>query len=97
MSDLSDIPFLTFLKLCIYGILIYIAFYLLLFALSAILIAISAAVGGGVLWGGGTALVNYGKSFKENMYRSNPAFSVCCIITFISLSVWLYNYIYNVY
>jgi len=26
---------------------------------------------GGIAWGGGTALVNYGKSFKENMIDSN--------------------------
>ena len=29
------------------------------------------AGGAGVLWGGGTAVVNYGKSFKENMIDSN--------------------------
>lgn len=29
------------------------------------------AGGAGVLWGGGTAIVNYGKSFKENMIDSN--------------------------
>ena len=28
---------------------------------------------GGLAWGGGTALVNYGKSFKENMIDSNRA------------------------
>lgn len=28
---------------------------------------------GGVLWGGGTAVVNYGQSFKENMIDSNRA------------------------
>ncbi|KKF98456.1 hypothetical protein [Methanosarcina mazei] len=88
MGEASDT--ITIFKLCIYGILIYIALHVLLFGLSA-------AVGGGILWGGGTALVNYGKSFKENMYRSNPAVSVCCIIAFISLSVWIYYYICNVY
>lgn len=31
------------------------------------------AGGAGVLWGGGTAIVNYGKSFKENMIDSNAA------------------------
>lgn len=36
--------------------------------------AIAAVAGtGGVLWGGGTAVVNYGKSFKENMIDSNRA------------------------
>lgn len=34
--------------------------------------AIAAVAGaGGVLWGGGTALINYGKSFKENIIDSN--------------------------
>ena len=31
----------------------------------------AAAGGAGVLWGGGTAIVNYSKSFKENMIDSN--------------------------
>lgn len=36
--------------------------------------AIAAIAGtGGVLWGGGTAVVNYSKSFKENMIDSNRA------------------------
>ncbi len=36
--------------------------------------AIAAVAGaGGVLWGGGTALINYGKSFKENIIDSNRA------------------------
>ena len=30
-----------------------------------------AASAGGVLWGGGTAILNYGSSFKENMIDSN--------------------------
>lgn len=33
----------------------------------------AVACGAGVLWGGGTAVVNYGKSFKENMIDSNIA------------------------
>lgn len=33
----------------------------------------AVAGGAGVLWGGGTAIVNYGKSFKENMIDSNVA------------------------
>lgn len=34
--------------------------------------AIAAVAGvGGLAWGGGTALMNYGKSFKENMIDSN--------------------------
>lgn len=31
----------------------------------------AVAGGAGVLWGGGTAIANYGKSFKENMIDSN--------------------------
>lgn len=31
----------------------------------------AVAGGAGVLWGGGTAIVNYSKSFKENMIDSN--------------------------
>lgn len=31
------------------------------------------AGGAGVLWGGGTAIVNYCESFKENMIDSNAA------------------------
>ena len=33
----------------------------------------AVAGGAGVLWGGGTAIVNYSKSFKENMIDSNAA------------------------
>jgi hypothetical protein len=34
--------------------------------------ALAAVAGaGGLLWGGGTAILNYGKSFKENMIDSN--------------------------
>ena len=31
----------------------------------------TVAGAGGLLWGGGTAIANYGKSFKENMVDSN--------------------------
>lgn len=34
-------------------------------------ILISVAGIGGTIWGGGTAIANYGKSFKENMIDSN--------------------------
>lgn len=39
----------------------------------AMIASVLAAVAGGagILWGGGTAVVNYGKSFKENMIDSN--------------------------
>lgn len=33
----------------------------------------SVAGEGGAIWGGGTAICNYGKSFKENMIDSNLA------------------------
>lgn len=36
-------------------------------------ILISIAGTGGAIWGGGTAIANYGKSFKENMIDSNRA------------------------
>jgi len=41
----------------------------------AIIASVLAAVAGagGVLWGGGTAISNYIKSFKENMIDSNRA------------------------
>lgn len=39
--------------------------------IASVLAAIAG--GAGVLWGGGTAIVNYGKAFKENMIDSNAA------------------------
>lgn len=39
--------------------------------IASVLAAIAG--GAGVLWGGGTAIANYGKSFKENMIDSNAA------------------------
>lgn len=36
-------------------------------------VLVTVASGAGILWGGGTALANYGKSFKENMIDSNRA------------------------
>ena len=54
--------------------------FLLVIAIIAVVIycivliagALAAVAGaGGVLWGGGTAVVNYTKSFKENMIDSN--------------------------
>lgn len=55
------------------GIIIGIAIVLfIVYCIILIASAIAAAAGvGGVLWGGGTAVVNYGKSFKENMIDSN--------------------------
>lgn len=37
--------------------------------IASVLAGIAAA--GGIAWGGGTAIANYGKSFKENMIDSN--------------------------
>lgn len=42
--------------------------YLLVLAISAL---VTIAAGSGLVWGGGTALFNYFKSFKENMIESN--------------------------
>lgn len=39
--------------------------------LASVIVTVAGA--GGVLWGGGTAIVNYCKSFKENMIDSNKA------------------------
>lgn len=45
---------------------------LAVYVISLVAGAIAAAAGvGGLLWGGGTALVNYGRSFKENIIDSN--------------------------
>ena len=43
--------------------------------LAAMIASVVAAIAGGVgfIWGGGTASVNYYKSFKENMIDSNRA------------------------
>lgn len=37
--------------------------------IASVLAAVAGA--GGLAWGGGTAIFNYGKSFKENMIDSN--------------------------
>ncbi len=37
--------------------------------IASVLAGIAGA--GGIAWGGGTAIVNYSKSFKENMIDSN--------------------------
>lgn len=52
--------------------LIAIAFVIYCIVILAGILASVAGVGGAV-WGGGTAIVNYGKSFKENMIDSNRA------------------------
>ena len=57
------------------GILLAIAGIILVVYVIVMVASVLAAVGGGagILWGGGTALVNYCKSFKENMIDSNLA------------------------
>ena len=54
------------------GILLAIAGIILVVYVIVMVASVLAAVGGGagILWGGGTALVNYCKSFKENMIDS---------------------------
>lgn len=47
-----------------------IAFIVYLLAMIASVLAGIAGVGG-IAWGGGTAVLNYCKSFKENMVDSN--------------------------
>ena len=49
-----------------------VAFVIYCIVMLASIIASIAGVGG-LLWGGGTAIANYGKSFKENMVDSNRA------------------------
>ncbi len=51
------------------GIIIIIVYFAVM--LLSALVMVGGA--GGVLWGGGTAIVNYFKSFKENMVDSNVA------------------------
>ncbi|MBR7008194.1 MAG: hypothetical protein IKH90_06150 [Ruminococcus sp.] len=53
-------------------ILAIVAFVIYCIVMLAGIIA-SVAGAGGLLWGGGTAIANYGKSFKENMVDSNRA------------------------
>lgn len=51
----------------VFAIILFVVYCIIMIA--AFLAAIAG--GAGVLWGGGTAIVNYGKSFKENMIDSN--------------------------
>lgn len=53
-------------------ILIVIVFIGILYLISLVASAVLAVAGiGGLAWGGGTAVVNYAKSVKENMIDSN--------------------------
>ncbi len=54
------------IALCVIGVIIY-----CIVIMAGILISIAGA--GGLIWGGGTAIANYGRSFKENMIDSNRA------------------------
>lgn len=55
-------------------VLVIAAIIFVIYCIVLIAGAIAAVAGtGGVLWGGGTAVVNYSKSFKENMIDSNRA------------------------
>lgn len=54
--------------LAIVALVVYVA------VLAASAFAMVAAIGG-TAWGGGTAVLNYGKSFKKNMIDSNRSTS----------------------
>lgn len=51
------------------AVIIFVVYVIVMIA--SVLAAVAG--GAGVLWGGGTAISNYGKSFKENMIDSNRA------------------------
>lgn len=55
------------------GIFIFIGIVIAIIYIAVLIISAVAtiAAGGGALWGSGTAITNYGKSFKENMIDSN--------------------------
>lgn len=57
----------------IIGIVLIIALVaFVIYCIVLIASALAAVAGvGGTIWGGGTAIVNYCKSFKENMIDSN--------------------------
>ena len=54
------------IALVVIGIVIYVAVMI-----ASVLAAVAGA--GGLAWGGGTAVANYARSFKENMIDSNKA------------------------
>ena len=68
------------IAIVVIGFLIYIA---------AILASVIAGIAGagGLAWGGGTAVVNYAKSFKENMIDSNRATAWLLLNSFKDLGV----------
>jgi hypothetical protein len=53
----------------IIALVIFVVYVITLIAVAAATIAAAA----GSAWGGGWAILNYGKSFKENMIDSNRA------------------------
>lgn len=53
------------------GIAIVLFIIYCIIAIAGIIAMVAGA--GGVLWGGGTAVVNYGQSLKENIIDSNRA------------------------
>lgn len=63
MDDYGEIIWLV-IKLIAIVLVIY-----CVVILAGILAAIAGT--GGIIWGGGTAIINYGKSFKKNMIDSN--------------------------
>jgi hypothetical protein len=55
----------------IIGLILFILYIITLIATTVLTIAAA----GGSIWGGGRAILNYGRSFKENMIDSNRAVS----------------------
>ena len=55
------------------GIVVVIAIVIAIIYITVLILSAVAtiAAAGGALWGSGTAINNYGKSFKENMIDSN--------------------------
>lgn len=51
-------------------VIVAICFIIYILSLVASIIAACSAIGG-ALWGGGTAIRNYAKAFKDNMISSN--------------------------
>ena len=64
ISILKSFFFDFVIAIAIIGFIIYIAVMI-----ASVLAGIAGA--GGLAWGGGTAIANYAKSFKENMIDSN--------------------------
>lgn len=68
MDDLGCVGYIIvgIIAIAVIGFIVYIAAMI-----ASALAAIAGA--GGLAWGGGTAVANYAKSFKENMIDSNKA------------------------